>query len=205
MTVLPAFIERPVDPWDQLPGENAHQYQRFLQYRNMPSIRRSLRNLQADLDVERTGEEATPRSSRYLAKLSRANHWPERVAAWDRQAHALIVEANRRALVEMHARHADIAKAAIGKVVQRLVELDASTMTVRDMLLMFDLAVKIERLSRGDTTSSVGVSAVEYRSTPGQREHTVEELTAILESLREAGVTDYRSTTDITVEVAVAS
>ncbi len=38
-------------------------------------------------------------------------------------------------------------------------------------------------------------------SAPPQRERTVEELTAILESLREAGVTDYRSTTDITVEV----
>jgi len=195
--VSPTFVDNDRDPWDQQPGENDHQYQRFLQYRNMPSIRRSLRNMQADLNAQR---DATPGSHRYLANLSSAHDWPYRAAAWDRHENDLLVEANRQNIIEMRARHAQIAYDAIDKVAERLTNIDASTMTVRDMMFMFDLAVKVERLSRCDTTSSVAVAAPEPRLTP-RPERTMEELTAILESLREAGVTEFNSPTDVTLNV----
>ncbi len=197
LTDLSAPFDDAPEPWDQQPGENDHQYQRFLQYRDMPPIRRSLRNLQVDLDAQR---DVTPGSHRYLANLSSAHDWPYRAAAWDRHENDLLVEANRQDLIEMRARHAQIACDAIGKVVERLTNIDASTMTVRDMMLMFDLAVKVERLSRGDTTSSVAVAAPEPRLTP-RPERTMEELTEILETLREAGVTEFNSATDVTLNV----
>lgn len=194
---LSASFDDAPEPWDQQPGENDHQYQRFLQYRNMPPIRRSLRNMQADLNAQR---DARPGSHRYLANLSSAHDWPYRAAAWDRHEHDLLVEANRQDIIEMRARHAQIAYDALDKVAERLTNIDASTMTVRDMMFMFDLAVKVERMSRGDTTSSVAVSASEPRLTP-RPERTMEELTVILETLREAGVTEFNSTTDVTVEI----
>lgn len=58
----------------------------------------------------------------------------------------------------------------------------------------------MERLSRGDTTYSVAVAAPAPRLTP-RPERTMEELTVILETLREAGVTEFNSSTDVTLNV----
>lgn len=141
-------LDRPT--FDQQPQETDRAYQVFLAYRNLPAATRTLRLAAAEFYGE-----ATEGNVRYVKELSRLNRWPERVHDFDVQEANRIVEELRAGIVNMRTRHAQIASVALSKVVEKLATINVDAMSVRDMTYLLDIAVKVERLSRGDSCDSV--------------------------------------------------
>jgi hypothetical protein len=188
LAVVDVDSGEPRQPWDRLPNETDRAYYAFLVYRNQPPAGRSLRDLTRQLQAEREGVDAvrSPHTNRRLERWSVDNDWQARCAAWDRYQADLAATEVREQLVAMRTRHAHIAQAAIAKAVEKLTTLDARSMSTRDMIAMFDLGVRVERLSRGESSSAIEVAA---RSTEAPRPLPTEgDLLAILSALHEAGV-----------------
>jgi hypothetical protein len=165
-------------PWDKQPGETNRQYMGFLTYRNL-GMRRSIRRLREEFYSRSHSSHST------LAEWSATHRWQERCAAWDRHEADRVADETRQAIVDMNKRHAAIANAALNKAVENLTALDASTLTPRDLVAMIDLAVKVERLARGEASTSIAVSGelpAQWRPQP-----TVEVLADVVAALFEAG------------------
>lgn len=182
-------------PWDQLPGETDAAYRAFLAYRAQPMMSRSLRKL-AETRVMDRHPDITPEEMARMAKndvatvgaWSSACHWQARVRAWDKHQADLLAAEARSALVDMHTRHAQVAAVALSKVVQRIQALDPNDLSARDMTTLMDVAVKIERLSRGDSSSNVDVGVRDTSGVVAAERPSRERLGDLLDALTEAGV-----------------
>jgi hypothetical protein len=148
------------DPWDKLEYESAEAYSAFNLYLQMFPNRslRKVRHLRMQAQAAEGVIVPEPKNAEHIAEWSKQYYWVERAAAWDRHQSELMAAEARTALTDMRTRHAAIANAALSKVAERLNTLDSANVNVRDMLTMFDLGVKVERLSRGETTENVGLA-----------------------------------------------
>lgn len=151
------------EPWDRItdpahqPPETANAYAAFLIYRDQPPGIRSSRKI-VDQVYGPDYTEAHPLFPAKYQQLQRwsADHrWVERSSLYDIQRATEREALAHQARLDMYDRHAAIGSAALNKVIERLRQLDAKTLSVADMVKLLDVGVKVERISRGagDTSS----------------------------------------------------
>lgn len=151
----PAVREMPDDIWEQLPDENGNQYAQFCAYRDMAYQdgrrlnKRSLRKLAKQLYLK---------AAKPLEQLSQKFDWVSRCEAYDLEIDRKTREAQEAAIVKMRKDHADVAAQIVKKATKRLLTMPDDEISPADLVRLFDIGVKIERLSRGDTTSNAKIS-----------------------------------------------
>ena len=141
--------KEPAEFWERLPGETVGQYDKFCAYRDMkipgdPSSRRSIRVL--------SGTIGSPK--RYLDKLSSSLQWVARTEAYDIEMERKARAQNEAAILKMRKDHAELASQMIKKAAKRLLLIPEEELSAADIVRMFDIGVKIERLSRGAPTEN---------------------------------------------------
>ena len=142
---------------EQMIGESTQQYERFCLYRDMrykppdkekdpPKLdltsRRSIRGV-----AERLG--MAPQT---LESWSSAFHWRERCEAYDAYILGRLREKNEADILKMRETHASLANQMLKKATRRLLTLKDEEITAADIVRLVDVGVKIERLSRGEST-----------------------------------------------------
>ncbi len=128
-------------PWEKQKGESRQAFEAFSAYRDMGAAR-SLTKVAKKLN----------KSVTILGRWSGRWNWVERTSAWDIELDRQNREAQIEAIKEMSERHAREAMLFQQKVVERLRELRPGELSPQDMARWFEVAVKVERLSRGETT-----------------------------------------------------
>lgn len=141
--------KEPAEFWERLPGETVGQYDKFCAYRDMkipgdPSSRRSIRAL--------SGTIGSPK--RYLDKLSSSLQWVARAEAYDIEMERKARAQNEAAILKMRKDHAELASQMIKKAAKRLLLIPEEELSAADIVRMFDIGVKIERISRGEATEN---------------------------------------------------
>lgn len=142
-----------VYPWERIPGETSREYQKFCAYRDMnssdkPIRKRSLQRLAKELGL----------SLDHLKKLSTKNDWVSRAAAYDEYLDELAREQNEAEIIKMRKNHALLASQMITKAAKRLLTMPEEEITAADLVRLVDVGVKIERLSRGESTENRQIS-----------------------------------------------
>lgn len=160
--------EMPENIWEKLPTENADQYAKFCLYRDMayqgtPETvdnrgqivysrrlnKRSLRKLAKDLNLT---------AARPLELLSVKFDWQARCEAYDVDLDRRSRQAQEEAVIKMREDHALLGAQMIRKATKRLLGIPEEEITAGDLIRLADVGVKIERLSRGESTENQSVS-----------------------------------------------
>ncbi|MDR1630081.1 MAG: hypothetical protein LBS36_07720 [Oscillospiraceae bacterium] len=157
-------FHEPIALWEQQPDESTDQYVKFCRYRDMrytaadgtkldgiqtPFGKRSIRGLAVLLGM--TGW-------RDLGKLSARFRWAERCDAYDVEIERQAREQSERAILKMRKDHADLAAQMIKKAAKRLLTIPEEEIEAKDIARLVDVGVKIERLSRGESTENKQIS-----------------------------------------------
>ncbi len=137
--------------WERQPGESSKAYAVFCVYR--------------DLGPERSLEKVVPklgkrRAKQVLERWSVKYGWVARVHAYDDYIERKKREEKEKAILEMAERHAREAMAIQQKALERLRDIDPSELSPFELIRWIEVAVKIERLSRGEPTE-IGQQEVE--------------------------------------------
>lgn len=152
--------------WERQPGETANTFGYFAVYRDMrypkapatgeavmdgsiPYEKRSLRKVAAMLGM----------NFRTIARHSEAGEWQKRVEAYDAYVDRTVREANEAAIRKMNTEHALLAQQMIRKATKRLLTIPEDQISAAELVRMVDVAVKVERLSRGEATENQAAQA----------------------------------------------
>lgn len=145
------------EPWEPIAGETVQQYEKFCAYRDMRYIapagagdlpkldftrERSIRGLARQMNLSR----------KTLEPLSARFRWVERCSAYDLYILRRLKEKSEAEILKMHENHAAIAAQMLKKAMRRLLTMQDDEIDATDMVRMVDIGVKIERLSRGEST-----------------------------------------------------
>jgi hypothetical protein len=136
-------------PWDRQVGESSKTYSHFCIYRDMGTDR-SLRKLAADAK--------TTSNLRQLQHWSARWNWVARCQSYDdelQRQDRLRREKERRDMVSRHAKIAVLGQNLVVKGIEkllRLIEEGERELSASDASRLLDVAVKVERLSRGEPT-----------------------------------------------------
>ena len=152
-----------LEPWKRQKGETASEYEKFCAYRDMryitPPGSKSIPKL--DLTLRRSLAQLSKQvgiSRRKLGDLSSEHNWQSRVEAYDAYILDLRREKNEQEILDMQERHATIASEMIKKATRRLLEIQDTDISATDIVRLIDTGVKIERLSRGQSTENQNVT-----------------------------------------------
>jgi hypothetical protein len=129
------------EAWERQKGESRKAYEAFRVYRDMGAAR-SLAKV-----AEKLGKSTT-----LLSRWSAKHDWVERCRKYDEymEREYLLQQAEeRRKMAERHAKQAMMFQ---NKILERMRSLDPRELSPNDLIRWFDIAVKIERLSRGEST-----------------------------------------------------
>ena len=125
------------EPWGRLPEETSEAFEAFVAYRDM-GAKRSVEKL---MKLYGSADPSFGKSRRNFEAYSTKYAWVERVAAWE----AFLDSERRRAILtkveEMSHRHAAIAQAMQGKVIERMQTIkpeDLTIQTISDMAYQLD-------------------------------------------------------------------
>lgn len=151
--------------WDQMAGETARNYELFCAYRDMRydiGTKEKPRNLpKIDLSRERSirrlGEQLGI-SHKPLETLSATFKWVERCEAYDKHMMNRAREKNEAELLKMYETHAALGRQLMKKALARLLTIPEGDISAADLVRMADVGVKIERLSRGESTENQKVT-----------------------------------------------
>jgi hypothetical protein len=137
---------KPTDPQPHEPGTS---FAGFVLYREMPSAKRSLREVACRLG----------KSSSLIERYSSRWDWVERARAWDREQARMSSQAQAKAAADWVDRHAEegrklqiFAMAALNKYIDRDPDgriIGVRNVPLRDALLMMKLGSQIERAAAG--------------------------------------------------------
>ena len=141
-----------VQSFDRQKGESSKAFHAFSVYRDAGPDR-SLRDT----------AKAIGKSLRMLAVWSKRWDWVARSDDYDRHLEAQRRRAQEKAILEMADRHAREAMLMQSLAIKKLQGLNlsnetAATITVFDAVRLMDVAIKAERLARGQTTENLGHS-----------------------------------------------
>lgn len=149
-----------IKPWERQRGESQKAFEAFTVYRDM-GAERSLMKVVQKLN----------KSLQLLGRWSSKWNWVERVRLYDAELdrqYRLEQEEERRKMAERHAKQAMMFQ---NKILERLRTIDPNRLSPSDLIKWFDVAVKVERLSRGESTEITEVEHSGQVST--NNEHTV--------------------------------
>lgn len=158
-TATPITLDPALPPWEQQPGETPKRHGQFVTYRDLGRSR----------TLPRTAE-LLQRHPVTVRKASAEFRWLERAEAYDRHLDKLYEATwleERRKAAEADAK---ILGAAIGKIAQRLPQLNAQEMTVGDVIRLMDVAMRHRRALFGDPTDTVVVTSQPVSPLAGQLE-----------------------------------
>lgn len=163
--------------WEQQPGESGTLFAHFVFYRDMryPKVDKQVKD--GDGNVKRTTTETVmdgtvPYVKRSLRKTAEALginkrtianqstkwDWVRRCEAYDAYVDRMIREANEAAIRKMKQDHALLAQQMIRKATRRLLTMSDDEITAAELTRMVDVGVKVERLSRGESTENQAVT-----------------------------------------------
>ena len=92
------------------------------------------------------------KSRQLVDKWKQKYNWQERCIAWDKSLQEIEYKTAVRERKKMAKRHIAIAMSMQAKAVEALKKIDVSKLNANEIIRLFDTAVKIERLSRGEAT-----------------------------------------------------
>jgi uncharacterized protein YoaH (UPF0181 family) len=133
--------------WERQPGESAKAFLIFCIYRDMGADR-----------TLREASQQSGRSKKFLERLSARDNWVSRSLAYDDHLQRIELAAAEKARREMGKRHAQIAMLMEKKALEKLQALAAESMSTGDTIKMMDVAIKAERLARGESTENVSAT-----------------------------------------------
>lgn len=141
--------------WERQAKESHQAFQAFSTYRDMPPPR-SIRGVGQQLG----------KSFTLMDRWSRVWRWVNRADAYDSMIQDQAIEARIKAVQDMNVRHVNLAVSAQTIAARRIQQLlrqdpdgsfpELQRMSVQALATLMDTAVKLERLSRGETTENVG-------------------------------------------------
>lgn len=129
----------PTSRWDRQLEESPQAFEAFSAYLDMGPTR-TLRRAASKLC----------KSTTLLERWSLVHEWRTRAGHFDREMDRIRRENHRKQLDQMSDRHARIAKAMSGKLIEWLKTYDAGELTARDAALWLKTIVEIERHSLGE-------------------------------------------------------
>jgi len=135
--------------WDRLPGESSKAYAHFCLYRDMGQ-ERSLRKLAAEAKTRSRLRQLQHWSSRWKW-VERCRSYDDHLQFQDRLRH----EKERKDMLTRHGKIAVLGQNLVVKGIEKLladVEQGKRDLSASDASRLLDVAVKIERLSRGEPT-----------------------------------------------------
>lgn len=141
---------REVEVWERRADlkETPKAYERFCAYRDMerplPRSTRSLKECAKALGV----------SCSNLEQLSVKYQWVARARAYDDYMERRVREENEAEIIDMKRKHALLAQSLLAKATKRLLTLPEDEIGAKDIVMMVDTGVKVERLSRGESTEN---------------------------------------------------
>jgi len=134
-------------PWEIQPGESAKSFQAFIIYRDLGAKRSYVKT------AELVGKKVST-----VTLWGRTHLWVSRVEAWVSEQDRITREELSKGVTSMRKRHVDLAIAMLVKAAQALQRIPADELKPRDIATMVDIASKLERLSRGESTEKTEAS-----------------------------------------------
>ena len=132
------------DAWERQQGESTRAYEAFALYRDMGADR-SLRKVVQSLNKNLTT----------IAEWSTKYEWVKRVAEWDAEQDRIARNAQIEEIKKMRKRHAEVANSMIIKAARALNRMKEEDIRPADISRFIEVASKLERLSRGDTSEVI--------------------------------------------------
>jgi len=139
------------EAWYKFEAESSKQYEAFQAYLELGfdrSIRKAANKLSAP-------DNASAEKVRRYELWSSDNEWVRRAAeydAWKLNKRRCRMENEALAMAE---RHVEMAITIQDEVISKLIEFNHKNLTNADIIKWFEIAVKIERLSRGQPTEKI--------------------------------------------------
>lgn len=127
-------------PWERQDGETEKAFSAFKAYLEMED--RNICQLAKRL----------AKSRQLVDKWKQKYNWQERCIAWDKSLQEIEYKTAVKERKKMAKRHIAIAMSMQAKAVEALKKIDVSKLNANEIIRLFDTAVKIERLSRGEAT-----------------------------------------------------
>lgn len=169
--------ERDRDLWEQQPGETATTFAHFAFYRDMryPVTTKQVKDADGNtktVPMEPVMDGTIPYEKRSLrktaahfgmnfrtiARQSEAGNWIKRCEAYDAHVDRINRETNEAAIRKMNQEHALLAQQMIRKATKRLLTIQEEQISAAELVRMVDVAVRVERLSRGESTENQTVT-----------------------------------------------
>jgi hypothetical protein len=138
-------LDPAIDAWDRQQVETPRNHGLFLMYRDMGRIR-TVAQLAA----------MSPLSYAATARIARYNKWVARAGLWDAEQDRIAGIRLQDAREDMARRHAKIARTMYDKALERLKTLDPDSISPHALVLLIDIAAKIERAALGLETLNKG-------------------------------------------------
>lgn len=159
--------------WEQQPGESGALFAHFVYYRDMryPKVTRQGKDgKEATIETIMDGTvpyvkrslrktaEALGMNKRTIANQSTKWDWVRRCEAYDAHVDRMNREANEAAIRKMKQDHALLAQQMIRKATRRLLTMPDDEISAAELARIVDVGVKVERLSRGESTENQAVT-----------------------------------------------
>ena len=163
--------------WEQQPGESGTLFAHFVFYRDMryPKVTRQVKDEDGKIKKTTTETvmdgtvpyekrslrktaEALGMNKRTIANQSAKWDWVRRCEAYDAHVDRMNREANEAAIRKMKQDHALLAQQMLRKATRRLLTMPEEEITAAELARIVDVGVKVERLSRGESTENQAVT-----------------------------------------------
>lgn len=163
--------------WEQQPGESGTLFAHFVFYRDMryPKVTRQVKDEDGKIKKTTTETvmdgtvpyekrslrktaEALGMNKRTIANQSAKWDWVRRCEAYDAHVDRMNREANEAAIRKMKQEHALLAQKMIRKATRRLLTMPDDEISAAELARIVDVGVKVERLSRGESTENQAVT-----------------------------------------------
>lgn len=132
-------------PWDLQENEGMKAFSAFQIYR--------------DLGPKRTFVEVAKITNNYTASRiglwANKYNWQWRAEEYDRFMDKQYTDGLAKEVRDMGERHARLSRIIIEKVLDRVEDFDVEELSAGELIKWFDVAAKIERISRGEATSHI--------------------------------------------------
>ncbi len=132
------------EPWEIQENESDKAFEAFTRYRDMGASR-SVRKVAQSLGKSET----------LISEWSSKYEWVKRVREWDNEQDRIVRQAQLDDVKKMRKRHAEIASSMLLKAARALKNIPDEDIKASDISRMVDVASKLERLSRGDTSEVI--------------------------------------------------